>query len=155
MSEKSALDLVEAHRYFSAECFNRAWDLIELPARTPEQDRTMLQLGLTSLWHWSQRPDRTTTTLSVGYWQVARIYALLGQADEARRYAQLCLESAQAGDVPPFYLAYAYEALARAEAVARDWVMMKDYLRQARAAGDLVTDADARRQLLDDLAGIK
>ena len=59
MSEKSALDLVEAHRYFSAECFNRAWDLIELPARTPEQDRTMLQLGLTSLWHWSQRPDRT------------------------------------------------------------------------------------------------
>ena len=68
--------------------------------------------------HWTQRPDCTSTNLSIGYWQTARIYALLGQAENARRYAQMCFEVSQQPGVKPFFLAYAYEALAQAEAAA-------------------------------------
>jgi len=154
MNETPGFDLDKAHRYFSAECFNRAWDLIDKPSRTPEEDRQMLQLGLASLWHWSQRPDHTPINLSVGHWQVSRIYSLLGMADEARRYAGLSLQYAQDGGDFPFYLAYAYEALARAESVGGDKARMMEYLQQARALSDRVPDPDDKKQLLADLASI-
>ena len=155
MSETPGFDLDEAHRYFSAECFNRAWDLIDRPTRTPEENRTMLQLGLASLWHWSQRPDRTSINLSVGNWQVSRIYALLGQADEAREYAQTSLEMSQAAGDFPFYLGYAFEALARAESISRDEARMEEYLRKARELSEKIPDPDDKRLLLADLDSIK
>jgi hypothetical protein len=147
-------ELVKAHRYFSAECFNRAWDFIDLPARTPEQERTMLQLGLASLWHWSQRPDCTPGNLSVGYWQVARIYALLGQAQNAYQYGELSLQAGQAEGSLPFHRAYAYEALARAASIAQDRSRMKEYLRLATETSQSMTDPEARKALLADLATI-
>ena len=67
MAANPEFDIEKAHRFFSAECFNRAWDLIDKPRRTAEQDRTMLQLSLASLWHWSQRPGCTSTDLSIAY----------------------------------------------------------------------------------------
>ena len=148
MSDAPDFDLAKAHHYFSAECFNRAWDLIDKAYRTPEEDRLMLQLGLTSLWHWSQRPDRTPINLSVGHWQVARIYALVGSVDEAWQYAQSSLQYCQeAGDFP-FHLAYAYEALARAELIGGDRVKMEEYLQKARGLSEKIPDPDDQQQLL-------
>ena len=42
------IDLENAHRYFSAECFNRAWDYIDKPERTPEEDLNMLTASMAS-----------------------------------------------------------------------------------------------------------
>jgi len=155
MSQSLSFDIVAAHRYFSAECFNRAWDLIEKPQRTAEDDEKMLLLSLASLWHWTQRPDRTPTNLSVGYWQASRIYALLGQSDNARKYAQFCLRVCQGEDILPFYLGYAYEALARAEMVAGDREKMKDYLQKAMQVTEKMSDPEAKKQLLEDLSTIR
>jgi len=154
MDKKPDFDLQAAHRYFSALCFNQAWELIEKPERTPAEDEEMIRLGLASTWHWTQREDCTQTNLSIGYWQTSRIYAMLGQADNARRYGHLCLAASQAEDVPPFYLGYAYEALARAEAVAGDGEHMEEYLAEAHRVAGTVPDDDARQMLLDDLAAI-
>ena len=33
----------------------------------------MLRLSLAATWHWTQRPDCTSTNLSIGYWQTARL----------------------------------------------------------------------------------
>jgi hypothetical protein len=134
------LNLSEAHRYFSAACFNQAWDLIVKPDRTPEESAQMLHLGMASLWHWTQRADRTPTNLSVGYWQVARIYALLGQPSNARDYARRCLDLSVAEGVEPVYLAYAYEALARAEAVAGNVDEVERYLQEARRLAENVEE---------------
>jgi hypothetical protein len=154
MPDTPGFDLEKAHRHFSAECFNRAWDLIDKPSRTPEENRTMLQLGLASLWHWSQRPDRTPVNLSVGYWQVSRIQALLGQAGAAREYGQLSFQSAQSAGDFPFYLGYACEALARAEALDGNKKAMQAYLQQARELSERIPDPDDKDQLLADLATI-
>src|SRR5512139_3729833 len=131
MTGPPEFDLSAAHRYFSAECFNHAWDLIEKTERTEEEDEEMLRLSLASTWHWTQRQDCTSTNLSLGYWQTARIYALLGQVENARRYGGLCLKASQAEDAEPFTLGYAYEALARAEMVAGAHAHMETYLEQA------------------------
>jgi hypothetical protein len=155
MPEKPDFDKSAAHRYFSAECFNKAWDLMEKPSRTSEEDEQMIRLALASHWHWTQRSDCTRTNVSVSYWQTSRVYAILGQAENARRYGQLCLEASQGEDIPPFYLGYAYEALARAEAVAGNREKMEKFLGQARRMAERIPDPDANKQLLDDLATIK
>ncbi|MCK6576305.1 hypothetical protein L6V77_35095, partial [Myxococcota bacterium] len=108
-------DLAAAHKYFAAHCFNAAWDLIEKPSRTAAEDRMMVALNQASLYHWQSRPDCTDEKLSVGYWQASRIQALLGDAPAATRHAEVCF-SYSAG-LEPFYVGYAYEALARAAAL--------------------------------------
>jgi hypothetical protein len=154
MTEHPELDITAAHRFFSVECFNRAWDLIDKNLRTPEEDDQMLQLGMVSLWHWQQRPDCSQQSLSVGCWQVSRIFSLLKQAGNARRYGLLCLEASQAQEVSPFYLGYAYEALARAEMVAGDTAKKEEYLKKARETADRIEDPEEKKLLLADLETI-
>jgi len=153
--KKPDFDLAAAHKYFSADCFNRTWDYIDKPVRTTEEADTMLQLSLASLWHWTQREDCTATNLSIGYWQVARVFALLQQADNARHYGELCLEASQKEGVLPFYRGYAYEALARAEQVAGNHGEMEAYLVQANQLATALPDLEEKQQLLKDLATIR
>jgi hypothetical protein len=155
MPEGPNFDINAAHRYFAAECFNRAWDFIDKPQRSPAEDDEMLHMALTSLWHWLQRPDATPTNLSVGYWQVGRVYALLDDSTAARHYALLSLQTSQAADVEPFYRGYAYEALARAEALAGNTEKAAEYLGQARAEAEKVEEPEERNLLLKDLSTIQ
>jgi hypothetical protein len=155
MANAPDFDLASAHRYFSAHCFNSAWELIDKPQRSPEEDEEMLRLSLAATWHWTQRPDCAPTNLSIGYWQTARIYALLDQADNARRYAQMCLEVSQAPGVEPFFRAYAYEALARAEAAAGEKGRAYGYLTEARHLAEQVEDAEEKAALLADLETVR
>ena len=151
MSKKPDFDLEHAHRYFSANCFNRAWDLIEKVDRTPEEDEEMVLLTMASMWHWSQRPDRTQQNYSVGCWQASRVYALVGQAENARRYAERSLAAAREAELEPFYVGYAYEALARAEKAAGNQEKMDEYLGEARYTAGAVKDDEERKMLMDDL----
>ena len=155
MAKKPIFDLQAAHKYFSAECFNRAWDYIDKPVRKKNEGDTMLQLSMTSLFHWTQREDCTPTNLSIGYWQVSRAYALLRNADQARHYGQLCLEEAQSEGVEPYFRGCAYEALARAELVADNEDGMEKYLIQAHQIATALTDAEEKKMLLKDLATIR
>jgi len=115
----------------------------------------MLQLAMTSLWHWTQRKDCTSTNLTIGYWQVSRVYALLRQADNARHYGDLCLKAAKEEGVLPYYAGAAYEALARAEMVAGNQDEMEKYLVQAHQVAASLTDAEEKKMLLTDLASIR
>lgn len=155
MDYPPTFDLPTAHRYFSAECFNTAWDLIEKPRRTPDEDLDMLHRSLVALWHWTQRPDCTPTNRSIGLWQVSRVYAILGQEENARRYAELCLSVSQGPDVDPFYLAYAHEALARVELLAGNLSRVQEHLAEARRLAQGVAEEEEKMALLKDLETIR
>ena len=142
-------DLASAHRHFSAACFNGVWELIDKPNRSPDEDRLMVSMCHASLYHWQQRADCTSRSLSIGYWQLSRVYALLGEADNASQYGQLCLSHSQRE--PPFYLGYAYEALARAEKLAGNRAEAERHLDTARDLALQVTDKDEREMLEADL----
>jgi hypothetical protein len=152
MSNEPTFDLQAAHKYFSAHCFNSAWDLINKGSRTPEENQMMITLNQTSLWHWTQRDDCTPKNMSIGYWQTSRIYALLGRDFPARKYGQLSLDNAR--DAEPFFIAYAHEALARAAKLAGDTDTMNEHLASARKHAEAVTDTDSKKMLEDDLATI-
>jgi superoxide dismutase len=155
MTLEPDFDLQAAHKYFSISCFNQAWDLMDKFERTSEEDQEMLRLSLASHYHWTKRQDCAPANLSVGYWQTSRIYAMLGEPGNARKYGQLCLEIAQNAGLEPFYLGYAYEALARAESEDHHSKQMQTYLREARKAAEKITDPAAKKQLLDDLSSIR
>lgn len=146
-------DLQTVHRYFAANCFNKAWEFIDNHNRTAEEDLVMLQTAMASLWHWTQREDVTPVNLSVGHWQVARVYALLGQADNARKYAEVSLKYSEGQE--PMYIGFAYEALARAEMVAGNRAKMNEYLKQARAFADKVEDLEDKEVLVVDIGTIE
>jgi hypothetical protein len=57
--------------------------------------------------------------------------------------------------VPPFYLAYAYEAMARAEAVAGNQGGVDEYLASARRVAEEISKSEDRQQLLDDLKTVQ
>lgn len=152
LTTEPPFDLAAAHRYFSAECFNTAWDLMEKSDRTAEEDLLMVALSQASIYHWSQRPDCTQENLSIGFWQASRIQALLGNASEARRHAETCLRFSH--QLAPFYVGYAYEALARAERLAGEQARYEDYLAVARDWAAKVTDEEDRSLLMQDLDSV-
>ena len=153
MPKTPSFDVEAAHRYFSANCFNRAWDLIDKPDRSVEEERMLVLLSQASLFHWSQRPDNNNQSMSIGYWQASRVQALLGNAAEARRYAGICLEYSH--DLEPFYLGYAYEALARAARLAGDEAQFEKNRSEAEEQAKLVSSQEDRDALLKDIAGMK
>jgi hypothetical protein len=146
-------DAAAAHRFFASHYFNRAWDFIEKPNRTPDDDEQMIGLAQASLCHWRERPDLTERNLSVGYWQISRVYVLAGRPDEARRYGELSLRHA-AGE-PPFYAAYAHEAIARAARMTDDRVVWVEHFAKARLLQAQVTDPAEREALERDLADLR
>jgi len=66
----------------------------------------------------------------------------------------LLLRFARQNGLDRFYVAYAYEASARAVAVAGQRRARNRYLREARGIGEGVRDRDDRRMLLEDLATV-
>lgn len=146
-------DLNAAHRYFSSHCFNAAWELIDKTDRTPEEEEMMIHLCHASIWHWSRREDCTDRNRSIGFWQASRIYAILGRAEGARRYAELALQFSGSDDA--FLRGYAYESLARAEAVCGDATKIQEYLRQAETISRQIPDAEDCHRLLADLKTVE
>jgi len=147
-------ETMKSHEDFSVHCFNSAWNLMDKTTRTAIEDEDMLRLSMASCWHWTQRPDCTSQQLSIGYWQISRIHAMLGRSIEARRYGNLCLAASQDASVAPFSLAYAYEALARASAIAKNETNKLEYIKQANKVIETMTDTEMKKMLLDDLKTI-
>lgn len=150
-----SFDLQSAHRHFAVTCFNETWKYIKKKRRTEEDNRAMLYNAMTSLWHWQQRRDATATNFCISYWQVSRVYALLGDAENARLYGNLTLKASKTKGVEAVFSGFAYEALARAEAAAGNKTKRDACLAKARKIAEKVTDTEDREALEDDLATIK
>ncbi|HEX7878489.1 MAG TPA: hypothetical protein VF720_03720 [Candidatus Eisenbacteria bacterium] len=147
------LDLTLAHRRLSAGCFNRTWEWIRKPDRTPEETEEMIHAAHASAWHWLQRPDNAPKRRSVGCWLLSRVYSLAERPDEARRYAHLAAGAAMGES--PFYRAYALEALARAELRAGNAAEGRRLAGEAAGLAAQVEKDEDRRMLLDDLAELE
>ncbi|MGG0178516.1 hypothetical protein [Gottfriedia acidiceleris] len=104
------------HRELAASCFNKVWDLLELENRSQSETEEMVHLCHSSFWHWTKVESHTPRNISIGYWQLSRVYAVVGQGETALDYAKKCVKISLEAEVEPFYIAYAYEALSRAYA---------------------------------------
>ncbi len=110
----------EAQRRLGIDLFHRTWALLELPSRTPEEDDELLHCAHASAYHWAQ--VGTPANRARSEWQCSRVYAVLGRAEPALHHARRCLELVESApaEMEDWDLPAAYEALARAYAVAGD-----------------------------------
>jgi hypothetical protein len=140
----------DPHRKLAVDLFNHVWSLLDKKKRTREEDDAMLHAAHASRHHWGKvgKP----VNLARGEWQVSRVYAVLRRAEPALHHATRCLELCRKHKIGDFDLAFAYEALARASAVAG---RPKDVARyRALAAKVAIAEKEDREFFEKDLATV-
>ena len=79
---------------------------------------------------------------------------MLGRAEPALHHARRVLELCQQNGIGDWDLAFAYEALARAYAVAGDAGQAREFTDRALAAAEDIADSEDRDLVLADLETI-
>jgi DNA-binding transcriptional MerR regulator len=145
------LDAV-TERALAAALFNRTWELLEVPDRTPAQVDDMIHTAHASRYHWSRVGENVN--LARGEWLCSRVYAVLGRDEPALWHARRCVEINEAGGIADWDIAAAYEAMARASAVAGDLVAARAWVARGREACAAIAEDDDRELIEADLAAI-
>lgn len=141
------------HRKLGTTLFNRTWSLLDQKRRTQDEEDEMVHMAHASRYHWGRAGGPLNR--SIAEWQISRVYAVLGRSEPSLFHGRRAVAIARRHHLSPFYLAYGYEALARASAVAGERREKNRYLREAQRVGEKVRDAHGRRMLLEDLATIR
>lgn len=139
-------------RRMAVDLFNGVWRLLEQEERSVEDDDRMLHMAHASRYHWGQ--IGAPVNRSRGEWQCSRVYSVLGRAEPALYHARRGLEICQAHGIADWDLAYAYESLARAHAVAGDRDQARAWTEQALAAAEDIAQDEDRELVLTDLETI-
>jgi hypothetical protein len=113
----------------------------------------MLHMAHASRFHWGEAPECRPENLARGEWLVARVYALLGRAEPAIWHARRCLDHCERNGIGDWDLAYAYESLARAHALAGN-TEAAEWKAKARAAGDAIEDREDREHFKEDYSSL-
>lgn len=145
-------DAAAARRAFAVAAFNGAWDLIDKPDRTADDDRQMLTLAFASRWHWGEVGSAENKVIAD--WQVAHVASLIGQASLALTFAQLSYDASRSDDVPDWMRASGAEGLARAYACAGDRSAYERYASEARDLCAHLAEEEDRELILGQLASI-
>ena len=139
-------------RRTAVDLFNGVWRLLEKEDRSIEEDDRMLHMAHASRYHWGQ--IGAPVNLSRGEWQCSRVYSVLGRAEPALHHARRGLEICRAHGIGDWDLAYAYESLARAHAVAGDKDQARTWTEQALAAAEDIAEDEDRELVLTDLESV-
>jgi hypothetical protein len=137
------------HRRFAVNAFNLTWNLLDQDDRTPEDNDRMVHAAHASRFHWGE--IGSPLEWERGEWQIARVYAVLKRPVAAIYHARRCLALCEANSIGGFDLAFAYEGLARAHAVAGDGTRSREYADLARAAGEHIEDEGDRDYFFGEL----
>jgi Flp pilus assembly protein TadD len=141
-------------RALGVDLFNKASALMQKEGRTPEEDDELIHCAHASAYHWMH--VGTAANRARSEWQCSRMYTVLGRAEPALHHAQRCVELCEASPeaLEDWDLPFAYEALARAHALAGNGAEATQHLQRARELAAAVTDDDDRSLLESDLASI-
>ena len=153
MTESKAATLDrETELRLAKDLFNHVWTLLETDDRSEAQDAEMTHAAHASCYHWMRVGEPVNRAR--GEWQCSRVYAVLGRAEPALFHARKVVEICQREGIGDFDMAFGYEAMARAHAVAGDSDEARRSVEQARAACDDVADPDDRELVMADLETI-
>jgi hypothetical protein len=113
----------------------------------------MLHASHASLYHWLQ--VGTGLHHQRGAWLISRVQTVLGNGDEAIRYANRCLELTKdySDLMEDFDFAFAYKAAARANALAGNIEEAKKFIGLARSAGEAIKNDEDRTIFLKEFEG--
>jgi len=142
----------DGQRRLAATLFNATWTLMEQENRTVYDDDLMVHTAHASAYHWRQ--VGTAANFARSEWQCSRVYALLRRPESSRHHAQRVLDICTEHGIGDWDLAFAYEALARASAVAGDAEAARMWTERALTALEDVADEQDRALVVSDLETI-
>ncbi|MBI3763345.1 MAG: hypothetical protein HY260_15980 [Chloroflexi bacterium] len=151
MSEETK-PTIQQHRRLAIDLFNHVWTLLDKPDRTREENDDMIHAAHASRHHWSI--VGAAVNLARGEWQVSRVYSVLKMPEPALYHARRCLDICLESHIGDFDLAFGYEALARASAIAGKTSDVEKYIALAKQAGENITEQDDKELLFSDLKSI-
>jgi hypothetical protein len=153
MSEEQQYTAAEAHRFFAIEFNGQTWNLLEKEDRTKADDEMMIHSTHASCRHWLEAG--TGVHHQRGEWLIARVYSVLGQAEAAILHADRCLELTREHSdlMEDFDWAYAYEGVARANAVAGNQEKALKYIALAEKAGEAIAEDESKKFFVGDFDG--
>ena len=153
MDENKTYTEAEAHRHFAIKFNGSTWDLLDKAERTKEENERMLCSAFASCRHWLEAG--TGMHHQRGEWMIARVYSVLGLGEAAVRHANRCLDLTEqhAGEMADFDWAFAYEAVARANAVIRSRDKALEYIALAEKAGQAIADQESKEIFFGDFNG--
>jgi hypothetical protein len=139
------------HERLAKQINGEVWTLLDKPDRTEDEDERMVLAAHASTYHWLHA--EANVHRQRGEWMLAHVHTVLGRDGPARHHARRCLAltEAFAGEMKDFDIAYAYEAVARAAALAEDGDGARRYLRLAEVQGARIADEEDRTIFLADL----
>jgi hypothetical protein len=142
----------EEHKKFAVALFNLTWSLLDKKDRTKEEDDKMIHAAHASRFHWGE--IGTPTHFGRGEWQISRVYSVLKRSEPALYHAKRCLEICKENNIGDFDIAFAYEAMARAHAIAGQKADCKKYWELAKTAGDQIKEKGDRDYFFSELKTI-
>ncbi|MBI3362023.1 MAG: hypothetical protein HY023_13045 [Chloroflexi bacterium] len=151
MSEETK-PTIQQHRRLAIDLFNHVWTLLDKPDRTREENDDMIHAAHASRYHWGI--VGAAVNLARGEWQVSRVYSVLKMPEPALYHARRCLDICLESHIGDFDLAFGYEALARASAIAGKTSDVEKYIAMAKQAGENITEQDDKELLFSDLKSI-
>lgn len=144
------------HREIAVDLNNAVWESLdanEITEASPIEDRErLLYAAYTSTWHWLQ--VGTAANHARGEHLISRVAARIGDPEAALRHAIRCLDLVEANPAvcEDWDLAFALEAMARAQAAAGDRTRALETLHRARDATRAIADPEDRAVVEGELA---
>ncbi|KYK30934.1 MAG: hypothetical protein AYK23_04305 [Candidatus Proteinoplasmatales archaeon SG8-5] len=156
MTEEDEFDELLGHKRFAVGLFNKTWELMDKKDRTRAEDDTMIHSAHASRFHWGEVvaagvPNTGPENLERGDWQISRVYTVLGKAEPAIYHAERCLAICEENNIGDWDIAFAYEALARAHAVAGNTAEADKYIRLGKEAGERIKEKGDMDYFLSEL----
>lgn len=142
----------DEHRALGVELYNTTWELLEGGA-APD---AVVDTAHASAFHWSLAAGATAANRARSQWLCSHVYAVLGRPEPALYHAERCLALVQGtpDEMEEFDLPAAYEALARAHAVAGRSEEARRFLAVGRAEISTIADAEDREHLESQFASV-
>ena len=151
--EKLSDEEKEIHKKIAINLFNKTWDLLDKKQRTIFENDEMIHSAHASRYHWGVIGE--PINFERGEWQISRVYATLGKSESAIYHAQRCLDICKENNIGDFDIAFAFEALARAHAIAGNKEEYKNYLELAKKAGEKIIKKEDKEYFFSELKNIQ
>ena len=141
--EKTSFTLEEFHKKIAVETNNSIWPVLDSENPTDAQLEEALHSAHTSRYHWSK--VGTAVNLVRAEYMISRVYCAMKRGEPALFHAHRCLEITKENNIGDFDLAFAYEVMARANAVAGNKSECKKYYELAKTATDQIKNPEDKK----------
>lgn len=149
MSEGEKYTIEECHKKIAVDCFNLVWNLLGKKERSKEEDDKMVHAAHASRFHWGEIGE--PLHFERGEWQISRVYSVLNRPQPALYHAKRCLEICQQNNIGDFDIAFAHEAVARANAASGNKSEFEKHYQLAKEAGEKIKGEEDKKIFFGDL----